>query len=696
MSTLLLEIGAEEIPARFLPKAMEDLKRLTQEGMAGHSIKVSAENIKAYATPRRLVVTVRDIPERQEDRVKEVFGPPKKVAFNPDGTLSRAGEKFLAGYNLKPERLVIKKKDKGEYVAAEVMEKGLPTKEVLPDVLKKIILSLSFPKSMRWGDGTLRFVRPIRWLVAMLDSEVIPLEIDGIRSGNETRGHRFLSPGPVRLDHADSYESILERNFVILDPKKREDIINIQVKELTGSDVMDEELLATVTCLVEYPYSVMGEFDEKYLALPNELLTTVMKSHQKYFPVRDNRNNLTNRFIVVSNTREENADVVRTGAERVIRARLEDARFYFNEDRKKKLKDRVEDLKRVTYHEKLGSLYDKTMRIKALCLFIGEKVINAEKEKNLAALKRAAMLSKCDLVTGVVREFPELQGVMGMYYALGDNEDDVPFAISAVQLAIRDQYHPVYYGDYIPGNDTGAILSLADKMDNIASFFSIGLKPTGSEDPFALRRASLGVIRILLDKGYKISIKEVLEKAVSSLPHIKEPEPLIREIAEFFEIRIENHLLTFYGKEYSPDVIQAVIHLSTIIPLIDALGRMDALMGFKSAPKYGDFLLAVKRVRNIIPKREMPSPKPELFKEEEEKKLFEVLEKVKDSADDFIEDALYKDALEVFLGLTQPINDFFDKVLVMDKDERVRENRLALLASVWETVSTFADFSRLL
>ncbi len=691
MSTLLLEIGTEEIPARFLPDAIEDLKRLTQEGMAGHSIKVSAENIKAYATPRRLVVTVRDIPERQEDRVKEVFGPPKKIAFNPDGTLTKAGLKFAESVGLTPDKLFVKKKEKGEYLAAEVAEKGLPVKEVLPDALKKIILSLSFPKSMRWGDGTLRFVRPIRWLVAMLDSEVIPFEIGGIKSSDLTRGHRFLSPEPVRLDHAESYERLLAENSVVVDGQKRKGAILEEMKGLSssvsGSIPMDEELLETVINLVEYPHAVMGRFPHEYLALPPELLTTVMKVHQKYFPVTAANGDLLDCFILISNMGAETGDTVRKGAERVIKARLEDAQFYYEKDKGKKLIDRLDDLKKVIYHEQLGALYDKTKRVYMIAESLAKKVWSqpGPEAGNYVLIGQAAKLSKCDLVTGVVREFPELQGVMGGYYAKGDGAEE------RICRALREQY--IYDREDIRGmSDFGAVLNLADKIDNIASFFHLGLKPTGSEDPFALRRQAIAVIEILLEKKFEVSIRKLLEEALGRLGLNEEGRrPLRGELRGFFEARFEVLLEGRYPK----DVVSSVLSLSTDKSLKDILGRMDALRGFKSHADYQGFLLAVKRIRNIMPKREMPSPEPELFKEEEEKRLFKVLTNVKGKAAEFIEDALYQDALNVFSGLTQPINDFFDKVLVMDKDEGVRENRLALLSSVWETVSAFSDFSRL-
>jgi glycyl-tRNA synthetase beta chain len=681
---VLLEIGVEEIPARFLPQALRLLKEVTEEVFRQNFI--GFHTVKTYATPRRLSMIAEGVPLMQEDRVREVFGPAKKVAFAPDGTPTKAAIGFANSQGVKPEDLVIKTKGKGEYVVAVVEEKGLPVKDVLPEALKKIILSLHFPKSMRWGTGTLRFVRPVHWILALFGKDVISFEIDGIQSGDVTYGHRFLSPAAVRIEDISAYQSVLENSYVIVDQEKRKELIIKQAEEcarsVSGALGYDDELISTVTFLVEYPHAVLGSFSEEYLELPEELLISVMKDHQKFFSVKDSKGNLKNYFIVVSNTKADNSDIVRAGAERVIRARFEDAKFYFREDKQKTLFERLEELRNVTYHDRLGSLYDKTMRVKGIAEVLSDIVCPDKKDK----VERAVLLSKTDLITGVVQEFPELQGIMGMYYALHDGED------REVAVALREQYLPAYSGDRVPESDIGAVVSLSDRMDNIASFFSIGLKPTGSEDPFALRRHALAVVAILIEKGYDVSIKQMLEPALSNLSHIPESKDAEPEILRFFEQRLDP---LFQSQGYSFDIVQAVISFAAELPLKEVTGRLDALKEFKSHPEYNSFLLAIKRVRNIIPSKELPGLRKELLKADEEIALMEGLESVRDNVNTLLKDSEYSKAIDEAVKLTGPINRFFDNVLVMDKDEAIRDNRLSLLSEIWSAVSKIADFSKL-
>lgn len=685
MKEFLLEIGTEEIPARFLPGALDDLKRTAEETL--RRSRIGFDGIKTLGTPRRLVVMGR-IEERQEDLSKEVFGPAKKAAFNPDGTLTKAAMGFAASVGAAPESLTVKVKGKGEYVAAVVEENGLPSGEVLPDIFKKIVLSLQFPKSMRWGEGSLRFVRPIHWIVALYGEGTIEFEMEGIRSGNTSRGHRFLAPGAIGIKGPDSYIGTLENNFVIVEPKTRRKLIMEQAEKCASSVAATlcvdayGELLDTVTNLVEYPVAVLGGFDEKYLKLPDELIKSVLIGHQKYFPVaggKEKNVGLVNHFIVVGNTKAENASTVRAGAERVVRARLEDARFYFEEDGKIKLIDRLEELKKVTYQEKLGSLHDKTMRLRAVAERLADKLNPSLKEK----VGRAALLSKCDLITGVVREFPELQGIMGMHYAAKDGES------YEAAFALRDQYRYEAQGGYINWPDVSAILALSDRMDNIVSFFSVGLVPTGSEDPFALRRQAIGIILILMDKGCGISLKDIAVAALGGRPDSDKP---LGEALKFFEQRLEP---LFESKGYAFDLIQSVIALACGAPLGEVVKRLDALMEFKSHPEYNAFLTAIKRVRNIVPERELPAVKNELLKLPEELALYEASASAAGVVSGLIGQSNYKGALEGLVGLSAPINLFFDKILVMDKDEAVRDNRLSLLKEVWGLSSAIADLSKL-
>ncbi len=683
---VLLEIGTEEIPARFLPGALKSLKDIAASEF-GRS-RIGFGGIRTYATPRRLALLVDGVPGMQEGRVEEVFGPPKNAAFDENGKPTKAAVGFARSQGIKPEDLVIKKKGKGEYVVAVIEEKGLPVMEVLPEVLKKIVQSLHFPKTMRWGDGSMRFARPIHWVVAMLGDKTVDFELDGIKSGKLTWGHRFLSAEKdgVAVKDTDSYKEVLRKHYVIVDQDERRDLILKQAGALassvSGTSAHDDELLSIVACLVECPVSVLGSFDEKYLELPDELLSSVMTGHQKYFPVKDAGGKLKNYFIVVSNTKEENADTVRVGSERVIRARFEDARFYYDEDRRTTLASRLEALRGVTFHDRLGTLYDKTTRNRTLAGSLAEGIRPETKD----SVERAALLSKTDLVTGVVKEFPELQGVMGRYYALNDGEDP------GVAQAIMEHYLPAFSGDRVPEGDVGALVGLADRLDNIAAFFSIDLKPTGSEDPFALRRQALAVMAILIDKGYQISVRRLIGAALEGLKGIG-PEDIEREILRFFEQRLEGLLLD--SKGYSLDLVQSVIGLSADAPLSEIIGRLDALQAFKkSHSAYNDFLMAIKRVRNITPEEELSPVDKALLKAEEERDLMRALESVK-AVEDMITESNYAGALERLLGLTGPVNNFFDKVLVMDEDMAVRGNRLALLKDIWATASALADFSKL-
>lgn len=682
--SLLLEIGTEEIPARFLPGAIQGLKENAAIFLKETYIDFS--EIQTYATPRRLSLIATGLPGMQEARVKEIFGPPKKLAFDKDGRPTKAAIGFAQSQGVSVESLTIKSKDKGEYVVAVIEEKGIPVKDLLPEVFKRLVLSIRFPKTMRWGNGSMRFARPIHWLLALFGNDVVHFEIDGIKSSNMTRGHRFLSPGSFKVEGISTYKDSLKNKSVILDHDERKQIILDGIRRLSGQaggmPVEDEELIETVNFLVEYPVPVLCSFLKDYLKLPKELLITVMKDHQKYFAIEDNEGKLTNNFIVISNTKGDNAETVRIGAERVIKARFEDARFYFEEDTRKPLHERIEDLKKVTFHDRLGSLYEKTKRIASIAEFFAERLLPSEKDK----LSRAAWLSKTDLITGNVREFPELQGIMGKYYAIHDRED------SEVAKALEEQYLPVHSGGKLPQTEIGALLSIADKIDNIATFFSIGLIPTGSEDPFALRRQALGIIAIILDKGYDISIKDLIDKALENLSNTKDFAEAKKNILQFFEQRFEP---VFSDQGYSTDLIYSILPLSLDLQLKDIQERLNALQKFKELAEYDNFLLAIKRVNNIIPKAEILELKTELLIEESEKKLKESLDSVRSGLTELLQGRKYYDAIQLLSSLNDPINQFFDRVLVMDKRDEIKQNRLALLKEIWITAYQIADFAKL-
>lgn len=712
---VLLEIGAEEIPARFLPGAVEKLKEHAERIFDDN--RIVFHGASAYATPRRLVLLIPEIGFKQMEDTTETIGPPAKIAFDASGRPTKAALGFAKKLGVDPSALSIYRKDNGEeYVQAAVKVGGGWTFDLLPEILKEIALSLNFPKSMRWGYGSIRFVRPIQWILAIctapeahfgdgggeaLVTKTVEFEIEGVKSGNTTRGHRFLAPGDVVVPSTADYDRLLGERFVVADEKERERRIWEQAEKLAasagGAVVRDDELLSTAACLVEYPIAVLGGFSEKYLRLPEELLISVMKGHQKYFSIRGQDGKLINRFVVVSNTRAENADTVRTGAERVIRARFEDAEFYYVEDTRKRLADRLDELSYVTYHEGLGSLRDKCHRLVEIVNVPGslsDKLCPSEMDQCFLA----ASYAKADLITGVVREFPELQGIMGYYYALKDGMGE------EVATAIREQYLPAFSGDRLPGTDAGAVLGLADRMDAIAAFFSKGLKPTGSEDPFALRRHALSVVAILLGKGYAISLKELLLCAVKGPPvigaggaeeedfRIEVDEKIRSEMLDFFTQRIEQVLLL---RGYAHDLIQSVLANAVYEPLTTLVARLDAIREFKAHPGYGAFLTAIKRVRNITPDKPLPAINEGLLKTDEEGALYRALSSVKGGVELHALARNFPAALEELASLTEPINVFFDKVLVMDKDEKVRENRLGLLRGIWECALFAADFSKL-
>ena len=687
---LLLEIGTEEIPARFFPDAIVKLKENAERIFSEY--RLSFKSIKTLATPRRLSL-IADIDALQEISEKEVWGPPLNVAFDKNGNPTKAVSAFakLHGVNIKD--LAQKEKGKGTYVLVIVKENAYLTAELLPEILPKLILSLSFPKSMRWADGNLRFARPIQWILATYNNKKVAFEVDGIKSGNLTRGHRFLSPAPFEVENSKAYVNLLRNNFIVIEPDERKKIIIDGAKELASSVnaflIKDDELLDHVTFLVEYPVPVLGAFPSDYLYLPKELLTTVMKGHQKYFALKDGQGKLTNYFIMVSNTRQDSAETIKVGAERVIKARFEDARFYYEEDKKIPLKERLEGLKKVIYHDKLGSLYDKSLRISSIADFIADKCCPEKK----GDLHTAAVLSKTDLISGVVREFPELQGIMGSYYAINDGYN------KEISAALSEQYLPAHAKDKLPQSDIGAALSLADKLDTMASFFAIRLTPTGTEDPFALRRQALGIISILIDKRFDLNISKLSDIALKSLQDLNSSlithhSSLKDDLIKFFQQRIETLFLSI---GYPIDSIMAVVGFIKNAPLYTLKERLNAIQRFKEDPNYESFILAIKRVKNIAPKNsyELRVVSYELFEQQEEKELYEIVEAATPQINSFLAENKYYDAIKVLMTLKDPINNFFDKVFVMDEKEETRQNRLSLIKNIQILVQQIVDFSKL-
>ncbi len=677
MKDFLLEIGTEEIPARFVKGGLGLLKKSITDFFNESSVTYG--NISLFSSPRRLAIIVDDVEEKQADRVKEMVGPPKKISYDDDGALTKAAVGFARSAGINPEELKVISTDRGEYLQAVVEVAGRETMEVLSEELPGLITSLQFPKAMRWADYSTKFVRPIRWIAALWGEDTIPFEIDGLKSSNLTYGHRFLSPQAVKLEAPSAYLQLLNRNHVIADLDERKGLIESAIKKMEESGGYsvheDEDLLSTVTSLVEYPNVIVGEFDEAYLSLPKELPITVMRTHQKYFSIEDGQGNLLSKFLLVSNSNSNNEDIVRTGNERVLRARLEDARFYYEDDLKRPLWDYKDDLKNVTFQEELGSVFDKLERVAFICSFISDMLGFKDEEK----LLRAAMLSKADLVSGVVGEFPELQGYMGKVYALESGED------ADVADAIYEHYMPRFADDILPASDLGSIISIADKVDSIASFFFLDMIPTGSEDPFALRRQAAGIIRILQERDYPLTLELLIGTALKSLEGNYTPaiRSLTEKILKFFNQRLEGILIS---QGYGHDTIAAVLSVKGLT-MKEIKQRIDILTSLRSDAGFDGLLTAAKRVCNILGEKQGGDIKEELFKDASEKVLFECVTSLegKLSGTDFKE--LYK--------AEAPINDFFEKVLVMDKDEAVKQNRLALLSKVKSLFDSLADFSKI-
>jgi glycyl-tRNA synthetase beta chain len=687
MKPLLFEIGTEEIPARFVTGSIQSLNDKVASLL--NEAHIDFKGVYRYATPRRLAIFIEKVSEFQEERTVEILGPPKKIAFDERGNLTAAAAGFAKSQHVDTKSLKVVKTDRGEYIAAVRRETNRETIEILSESLPGLIVSLQFPKSMRWGSGQIKFVRPIKWITAIFGDAKVSFEVDGIKSSNMSCGHRFLSPGAFIIHDPSTYSHLLHNNYVVADPEKRKDKIVQGIKIIENESKVtvheDSELLDEVTFLVEYPTVILGNFNEEYLALPRELLITVMKNHQRYFSVEDRERNLLPHFVLVSNTKPDNNETVRRGAERVLKARLEDAKFYFNEDQKKALWDHAEHLKDVTFQETLGSMYEKVERIARISSFLAEKWNLPEREK----ISRASLLSKADLVTGIVREFPELQGYAGMVYAISSGEDKM------VASAIYEHYMPRYAGDTLPSQSIARIISLADKIDNITAFFLIGLIPSGSEDPYGLRRQALGIIRILQTADVAIPLDELVLKAIETIKVFRNPRNTLGiEILQFFLQRLEGF---FQNEKVSYDVADAILAIperalkEQAIPsglqIKDIWNRICILSQMKGDPRFPDLLTAAKRVYNILAKHEQTHIREDLFAERAEKELFSAVKMAKTKIKETDFSSLYE--------LAQPINTFFDSVLVMDKNPDVRQNRLGLLFTVKNTFDLLGDFSKL-
>ncbi len=678
---LLLEIGTEEMPANILPGTVKDLSALAEAKLT--EARLSFEKVTIYATPRRLAVLAFGVSEKQSDEEVKKRGPSIQAAFDADGNPTRAAQGFARGAGVDPSALV---KD-GNYVWAEIVNAGKPVEEVLPQVFTDIILGLSFPKSMHWGSEELRFIRPIRWLVALCGENVVPMELAHVRSGRTSRGHRFLCKEPVEITVPADYKETMRKAFVIVDQDERREMIRqgllAKAAELGGEIWPNPGLLEEINYIVEYPTPLYGRIDEDFLKLPQPAVVTPMRDHQRYYPVHAKDGSLMPYFLTVRNGGTKALENVQIGNERVLRARLDDAKFFFDNDRKKSLEAHREDLKRITYQENMGTLYDKAVRLQALTAAIGEAWGFSEEEK--ADAGRAAYLSKSDLATGMVTEFTELQGEMGKEYALLDGEK------ANVAQAIFEQYMPRFAGDILPQQPIGRALSLADKLDNLAATFLRGLIPTGSQDPFALRRQTIGAVNILVDGKIHWDVREGITKALALLPGTDETKKTAAgQIEEFFRQRIRAILLD-QGIDY--DIIDAV--LSGPVDDVYAIFLRAESMKASAVKDEADLRQAVTRLANITKGKEAAAVQSALFADDAEKNLWAAYETASVEAKKAYDACDYAAALPALRTLTQPINDYLDKVMVMVDDEAVKANRISTLLTVLDLFNIWGDFSKL-
>ena len=679
--TLLLEIGTEEVPAHVMPGILAQLKENAEKAFS--DLRIEYKSVRTVGTPRRTALLVEGLAERQADLSKENRGPAVNIAFDAEGNPSKAAQGFARGQGVDPKDLVTK----DGYVYAMVHEVGGNTADLLGEALTGLINGLNFPNNMHWADLDYKFIRPLRWIVALYGSDVIDLEVANVKSGNVSRGHRFLSQGDFTISSADEYEKACEEQFVIVDQQKRCEMIRQQIAEVAaangGKAEVNEELLEEVLYLVEYPTALCGKFDEKYLKLPAEAVITPMRDHQRYFPVlKDGQ--LLPLFITIRNGGKEHLEFVQHGNERVLRARLEDAQFFFDEDRKKSLEQHGDKLKTVVFQEGLGSIYDKAQRLVALSEYIADELkVSAEDKENAM---RAAKLAKADLVTGMVCEFTELQGIMGREYAKLDGEK------AAVAQAIDEHYMPRFAGDAQPASAVGRIVSLADKIDNLVATFSRGLIPTGSQDPFGLRRQALGVVNMLGEAKYHVSLSGLVAKAMELLKitDAKAQEKMQADVADFMKLRLKNVLS---DADIRYDVVDAVF-----ADIDDIYGVMLRAEAVNEAVKQDmdKTVQAFVRAGNIARKAE-DSAKIDvsIFAEQVEKDLYAAYQTAQAEAEKAEAACDYAGAIAALAAMSPAIDAFFDGVMVMDKDAAVKANRVGLLKLVDAEIAKIADFSKI-
>ncbi|OLR64286.1 glycine--tRNA ligase subunit beta [Peptoniphilus porci] len=678
MNNYLLEIGVEELPSRFVNMAIEQLKEKSEKLLAENEI--GFKGVKVYATPRRLSLVIEDLDEKQKDIQKEVKGPSVKIAYDDDKKPTKPLLGFMKSQNISESDLVIKEFKGTDYVFANISSIGRKASEILVEIMPSLIRDINFPKNMRWGGKNIRFARPIRWIVSLLGEKVVPFDFEGISVGNKTKGHRFLGSSEIVIDKVENYEKLLEDNYVILDQNKRREIIKYEsikiAKSLGGEIHENEDLLEELTYIVEYPTPIKGSIKEKYLTLPKEVVTTTMIDHLRFIPIYSQDDKLLPYFITVRNGTKDYEEIVIAGNEKVLGARLEDAKFFYEDDISKPLEDYVDNLKGVLFNDKLGSMFEKEKRDGVVAKKIAKSLSFADEA--IEALDRVAHLSKADLTTKMVIEFTELQGVMGEIYALNSGEKEI------VATAIREQYLPKFAGDTLPESSVGSIFSLADKIDTIVGLFAIGEIPTGSTDPFALRRSAIGIINIIRKTGWKFNLNEVIETSlyeyINDLGLTFNHEEVITNVREFFFGRIKT-MLQEEGIRY--DIIDAVlIPESEIYNIFEKAKELNEWFNEDRT----NFVDAYNRINNLTKNVDFVEVKEELLNEEAEKKLYNKFVETNSKFKDALSSENYKEAMDALNDLVPAIDTFFENVMVMSEDEEIRQNRLALINSIEENI----------
>jgi glycyl-tRNA synthetase beta chain len=697
----LFEIGCEEIPAGMLPGAMKELQVILEKYLAAQNLKQGAP-IEVFGAPRRLAAACTDLRTKQPDETKDVMGPPMSVAFDATGNPTRAAESFAEKMNLPVSKLTTISTAKGEYLAATLLIRGKSAKEILEEMLPRAVQEIPWPRSMYWtGPSGLHFIRPVRWVVAVFGGKALRFKVGDAEAGNFSSGHRSLGKSRIPVRNASDYIQKLKSNYVLVRPEERRKKIEAELRRLaTGKGLrvhQDESLLDLVTYLNEYPTAIMGSFDPSYLELPREILITVMRGHQKYFALERKDGRLAPNFLAVINLDKDRSGLIRAGHERVLRARFADARFFWEVDQKCRLADYLPKLSAVTYQEKLGSYGDKVERIRELARWLSEQwFASGIPQASVGAADRAAELSKCDLVTEMVREFTELQGIVGGLYAKAQEEPE------EVAWAVYDHYKPSGLEDSIPRNIIGQAVALADKFDSLVGCFAAGLVPSGSSDPFALRRAGIGIVKILIETNLPVSLSMAIAKSARTLaggPRKIAVSPEVeKQVFEFLLDRARFVLKERGGLAY--DEVNAAL-AARGDDLVDAVRRMDAIRAIRKTKNFEPLAVSFKRIRKILEKAgpesewKLTSVRPELFTEEAELELHAHAGSVTKDVEKEKRAGRYREALQKIAGLRPTVDRFFDEVLVMAEDEQIRKNRLTLLSGLLAEFSTIADFSEI-